>query len=256
MRFFRPLGPRVSGRNIVTLLAVLLALSAVTVLFTSGCGGSGNAGAATTAAGTSTLQTRNGRLVRQGPVTQDDIKQIVNEVVGQNGEMGEPIIRKITLTPTAGGTAVTMDLTRTDCPMIGMHMVCSADQLPSVAATMSSGIMSIVFEYADVAQVQINLYADLTTMIDMTSNSGMKDVLVATTMFSRAAADKTDWSAYSASNAPKTATSYWLNPAVPLTGLSTLMGAPPASASSPSSGATTPANPPAAGGSGGSMPGM
>ncbi len=210
------------------------------------------------------LATPNGRLVRQGPVTQDAVKQIITHAFGDKGEMGGPLVRNITLTPEADGTFVQLDLNRTDCPMIGMQMICTADQLPGVAATFTRSIMSILFEYPDVSRVQINLYSDLSTMVDMNSTQGMNEVMVASTVINRQTADKIDWSMYNASNAARMASSYWLDPRVPTTGAAASGAAASGAAPAPSATTPAPATPPSGAGTGGNstgggmsgMPGM
>ena len=232
-------------------------------MLSAGCGGTSNAGAATTA-GTSTLDMVNGHIVRQGPVTQDDVKQIISHELGDKGEMGEALVRNITLTPEAGGTFVQIDINRTDCPMIGMHMVCTADQLPDVAATMTRSVMSILFEYSDVSRVQLNLYSDLATMIDMHSTGSMSERLLVKTVFTRDAAAKTDWASYSQDNAAKLASGYWVDPAVPPANPVTSGGSAAGGTGAPQAApSATPATPPAgtgagssAGSSTGSMQGM
>jgi hypothetical protein len=245
-------------------LSALLLLIFAAALLAVGCG-TGASGATTTAgAGTSTLNTVNGHIVRQGPVTQDAVKQIISHELGDKGEMGEALVRNVALTPEAGGTFVQIDINRTDCPMIGMHMVCTANQLPGVAATMTRGVMSVLFEYSDVSRVQINLYSDLATMIDMNSTGSMNEKLLVKTMFTRDAAAKIDWASYSQDNAAKLASSYWVDPAVlaanPGTSSGSAAGGTGAPAAAPSA---PPATPPAGAGagsstgaSGGSMPGM
>ncbi len=164
---------------------------------------------------TQPVGTLAGRITRPGPVTKDDVQQVMDHELGTKGEMEEPLVRNITLTPVAGGISIQIDMNRTECPMIAMEMVCTPEQLPGVAADATQKVASILFEYKDVSRVQINLYSDLQTSVNMTGPMNMDQPLVVKTAITRAAAIKMDWSAYSEDTAAKMASDYWVNPAIP-----------------------------------------
>ncbi|MCL6107034.1 MAG: hypothetical protein M1309_06810 [Actinobacteria bacterium] len=196
-----------------TLLLALPVVVLAAALVAWGCGGSYVTPPVET--NTQSLGTLTGRITRPGRVTKDDVQQVIDHELGTKGVMQEPLVRNITLTPAAGGTSIDIDMNRTECPMIAMEMVCTPEQLPGVAADATQKVASILFEYKDVSRVQINLYSDLQTSVNMTGSMNMDQPLVVKTVITRAAAVKMDWSAYSEDTAAKMASDYWVNPAIP-----------------------------------------
>lgn len=144
--------------------------------------------------GTGPITTTN-----KGPVSKDVVEKLVDRKLGDAGVAGQPVIRSITLTPSAAGTDLSIDLNRTAS--------CHSGALVGSAVTTAQQLMSALFRYPDVNKIQLTLYGPTEELKD-------KDLPAVRIMVTKDSAAKIDWFQFSEKTVATMATEYWLEPCV------------------------------------------
>ncbi len=173
----------------------------LTIILASGCDGS------TPGASTESQAQRTAALTTKlGPVTKAAVQNVIDRQLGRTGFPGEPLTRKVVLTPAADGTFVDIYLNRLPCADVGLLLQCEARQLPGDGVEAAQKVTSVLFnEYTGISRVQISLYG--TTLQD-------KNRLAVKIMITKADATRIDWASLSEKNAPHVASYWWADPSV------------------------------------------
>ncbi len=183
----------------------MLAAAALFVLLLTvviaGCGGS-TSGASTE----SQAQITAALTTKLGPVTKRAVQDVIDRQLGRTSFPGDPLTRKVVLTPEAGGTFVDIYLNRLPCSDVGLVLQCKAEQLPGDAVLAAQKVASVLFhEYSGISRVQISLYG--TTLQE-------KNLLAAKIMITKADAARIDWYSLNEKNAPQVVSYWWTDPSV------------------------------------------
>lgn len=133
------------------------------------------------------------------PISRDAVEKLVTRKLGDAGVQGQPVIRSVVLTPEANGTSLTIDLNRTAS--------CHSGALVGSAVTMAQQVMSALFRYPDVSQIQLTLYGPTEAAQD-------RDKQAVRIVVTKDAAAKIDWFQFKETTVASLATEYWIEPAV------------------------------------------
>jgi hypothetical protein len=182
-------------RSTVILGVLLIMVPAIVAL--GGC--SGDSGSAESTANTST-GSEHVTLKAKDPVTKEAVTKMVTRKVGSVDYAGDPIIRKITLSPEGGGTFVDI--------AVGRPPSCHPGQVVGYITEMSRGFMSSLFLYPDVVKVQVTLYGT-------TEDHSTKNDMAARDLMTKADADKIDdWFKFDENTIGQMSTEYWVEPTI------------------------------------------
>lgn len=179
------------GRFSKVLLTATIAVAGAAVI--SGCGDSASEKP------TNDMSTGPATVKSKGPISREAVETVVTRKLGDAESAGEPVIRQLTLTPDANGVSVSIDLNRTSS--------CHPGQLTGTAITMAQQVMSALFLYPDVSQIQLTLYGTTTEVAD-------KDKPATSITVTRERASNIDWFQFTDANVEKLASSFWVDPVI------------------------------------------